>query len=194
MQRVLDERRLVETEERYRRLVEASPDAIVVYSKGRITFANAAAVSLSNGEGNGYIVGKFGFMLNNMLGEEDIASAALGDWRPGTRLSSMMAPTIILQKDGSVTALGTGELHYRGPGTEGWLAVQGGFAEVLGERVTVLAELAERPEEIDVAAAQELRSRAEAGLRTATPERLEELGASHRLALTRLAVAARKRT
>jgi gamma-glutamyltranspeptidase/glutathione hydrolase len=69
---------------------------------------NAAAISLSNGEGNGTIVGKFGFMLNNMLGEEDIASAALGDWRPGTRLSSMMAPTIILQKDGSVTALGTG--------------------------------------------------------------------------------------
>ena len=35
---------------------------------------NAAAVSLSNGEGNGFIVGKFGFMLNNMLGEEDLAS------------------------------------------------------------------------------------------------------------------------
>ena len=35
---------------------------------------NAASVSLSNGEGNGTIVGKFGFMLNNMLGEEDLAS------------------------------------------------------------------------------------------------------------------------
>jgi gamma-glutamyltranspeptidase/glutathione hydrolase len=69
---------------------------------------NAAAVSLSNGEGNGFIVGRFGFMLNNMLGEEDIAAGALGDWRPGTRLSSMMAPTIMLQKDGTVTALGTG--------------------------------------------------------------------------------------
>ncbi len=32
---------------------------------------NAAAISLSNGEGNGQIAGKFGFMLNNMLGEED---------------------------------------------------------------------------------------------------------------------------
>jgi gamma-glutamyltranspeptidase/glutathione hydrolase len=69
---------------------------------------NAAAISLSNGEGNGTIVGTFGFMLNNMLGEEDIASDGLGDWRPGTRLSSMMAPTIILQKDGTVTAMGTG--------------------------------------------------------------------------------------
>ena len=69
---------------------------------------NAASVSLSNGEGNGYIVGKFGFMLNNMLGEEDLSAGGLGAWREGTRISSMMAPTIILQNDGTVTALGTG--------------------------------------------------------------------------------------
>ena len=69
---------------------------------------NAASISLSNGEGNGFIVGKFGFMLNNMLGEDDLASGRLDAWREGTRLSSMMAPTIILQSDGAVTALGTG--------------------------------------------------------------------------------------
>jgi gamma-glutamyltranspeptidase/glutathione hydrolase len=69
---------------------------------------NAAAISLSNGEGNGEIIGKFGFMLNNMLGEEDLAGDGLGTWREGVRLSSMMAPTIILQKDGTVTAMGTG--------------------------------------------------------------------------------------
>ena len=69
---------------------------------------NAASVSLSNGEGNGFIVGKFGFMLNNMLGEEDLSSGRIEDWREGTRLSSMMAPTIILEPDGTVTALGTG--------------------------------------------------------------------------------------
>ena len=69
---------------------------------------NAASVSLSNGEGNGTIVGNFGFMLNNMLGEEDLATDGLHAWREGTRLSSMMAPTIILQSDGTVTALGTG--------------------------------------------------------------------------------------
>ena len=69
---------------------------------------NAASVSLSNGEGNGFIVGNFGFMLNNMLGEEDLSSGRLDQWREGTRLSSMMAPTIILQPDGTVTALGTG--------------------------------------------------------------------------------------
>jgi len=69
---------------------------------------NAASVSLSNGEGNGYIVGNFGFMLNNMLGEEDLSSGGLNAWRTGTRLSSMMAPTIILEPDGTVIALGTG--------------------------------------------------------------------------------------
>ena len=69
---------------------------------------NAAAISLSNGEGNGFIVGKHGFMLNNMLGEEDLADGALDRWREGVRLSSMMAPTIILEADGTLTALGTG--------------------------------------------------------------------------------------
>jgi gamma-glutamyltranspeptidase/glutathione hydrolase len=69
---------------------------------------NAASVSLSNGEGNGYIVGNFGFMLNNMLGEEDLAAGGLHAWRQGTRMSSMMAPTIILEPNGTVTALGTG--------------------------------------------------------------------------------------
>ena len=69
---------------------------------------NAAAASLSNGEGNGSIVGNFGFMLNNMLGEEDLTPEGVGNWREGVRLSSMMAPTIILEPDGTVTALGTG--------------------------------------------------------------------------------------
>jgi gamma-glutamyltranspeptidase/glutathione hydrolase len=69
---------------------------------------NAAAASLSNGEGNGHIVGNLGFMLNNMLGEEDLAPGGLHQWKEGARLSSMMAPTIITDRDGSVTALGTG--------------------------------------------------------------------------------------
>jgi gamma-glutamyltranspeptidase/glutathione hydrolase len=69
---------------------------------------NAAAASLSNGEGNGSIVGNFGFMLNNMLGEEDLSPEGLGKWREEVRLSSMMAPTIIMQPDGTVIALGTG--------------------------------------------------------------------------------------
>jgi len=43
-----------------------------------------------------------------MLGEEDLVPEGLGRWREGVRLSSMMAPTIILQPGGMVTALGSG--------------------------------------------------------------------------------------
>ncbi|MEG6508332.1 gamma-glutamyltransferase [Methyloligella sp. 2.7D] len=67
---------------------------------------NAAAVTVSNGEGNGHMVGEHGFMLNNMLGEEDLVGTE--GWCEGTRLSSMMAPTVIMGADGSVAALGTG--------------------------------------------------------------------------------------
>lgn len=67
---------------------------------------NAASVSLSNGEGSGHMVEGFGFMLNNMLGEDDLLEG--GQWREVTRLSSMMAPTLIARADGSLAAFGTG--------------------------------------------------------------------------------------
>ncbi len=69
---------------------------------------NAAALTLSNGEGNGYLLDEFGFMLNNMLGEEDLNPGGFHRWPPGTRLSSMMAPMIMRDSDGGVTALGSG--------------------------------------------------------------------------------------
>ena len=71
-----------------------------------------------------------------------------------------------------ITELGIGELTYRarrGTGT-GHLAIISGFAEVLGDRVTVLAETAERPEEIDVARAEEAKKRAEQRLAAATSD------------------------
>ena len=69
---------------------------------------NAAAVTVSNGEGNGHIVEGGGFMLNNMLGEEDLQTAGFHQWTPDRRLSSMMAPTVIAAPDGGLTALGSG--------------------------------------------------------------------------------------
>ena len=69
---------------------------------------NAASVSISNGEGNGHIVDGCGFMLNNMLGEEDLHPGGFHAWTPDTRLSSMMAPAIITAPDGALVALGTG--------------------------------------------------------------------------------------
>ncbi len=59
-----------------------------------------------------------------------------------------------------MTELGVGELSYHSGKQSGYLAVIRGFAEVLADRVTVLAELAERAEEIDVARAEEARRRA----------------------------------
>ena len=68
----------------------------------------AAAATVSNGEGNGFLVGPYGFMLNNMLGEEDLNPRGFGLWQPGERMSSMMAPTIIKAADGRLIALGSG--------------------------------------------------------------------------------------
>ena len=69
---------------------------------------NAAAATVSNGEGNGLIVDDFGFMLNNMLGEEDLNPDGFHNWREGERLSSMMAPTLVQTGGGGVLALGSG--------------------------------------------------------------------------------------
>jgi F-type H+-transporting ATPase subunit epsilon len=60
--------------------------------------------------------------------------------------------------------LGAGEVMYRVGRAERYLAVSGGFAEVGSDRVTILAETAERPEEIDVARARAARERAESRL------------------------------
>ncbi len=70
-----------------------------------------------------------------------------------------------------ITELGIGEMNYRAKsGDSGTLAVISGFAEVLGDRVTVLAETAERPEEIDVARAEEAKKRAEQRLAAAASD------------------------
>jgi len=69
---------------------------------------NAAAATVSNGEGNGTMVGDHGFMLNNMLGEEDLNPSGFNLWQPATRMSSMMAPTLVVEKNSCVTALGSG--------------------------------------------------------------------------------------
>jgi len=61
-----------------------------------------------------------------------------------------------------ITELGVGELSYRtANGQSGLLAVIRGFAEVLPDRVSVLAEMAERAEDIDIKRAQEALKRAQ---------------------------------
>lgn len=74
----------------------------VVDSKG-----NAASLSLSNGEGSGYVLPGTGIMVNNMLGEEDLNPGGFHRWDTGVRVSSMMAPTIALDAQ-RVIATGSG--------------------------------------------------------------------------------------
>lgn len=69
---------------------------------------NAAAVTLTNGSGNGEIVKGFGFMMNNMLGERDVIHSEFHCWKPGTRLSSMMSPTLVLGRNGEIFSIGSG--------------------------------------------------------------------------------------
>ncbi len=64
-----------------------------------------------------------------------------------------------------LTALKIGEIRYRFGGTVKYLFVSWGFVEVLPGRVTVLADIAEQPEDIDVAAAREARDVAESRLK-----------------------------
>ena len=69
---------------------------------------NVAAMTLSNGEGCGSMIPGTGIMLNNMLGEEDINPEGLGAWPVDTRMTSMMAPTLIEQGNDRRLALGSG--------------------------------------------------------------------------------------
>jgi F-type H+-transporting ATPase subunit epsilon len=69
-----------------------------------------------------------------------------------------------------ITELDVGEIIYRNHGESEHLAVAWGFAEVLPEKVTILAETAERPGEIDVARAEEAKRRAEDRLKSGDTE------------------------
>ena len=60
-----------------------------------------------------------------------------------------------------ISQLKTGVLSYHQDGRTTQLLVSGGFVEVRDDRVSVLAEIAERPEEIDVATARASRDRLE---------------------------------
>lgn len=91
-----------------------------------------------------------------------------------------------------ITLLKTGVLSYSNAGDAGEaFALGGGFAEVASDVVTVLAGLAERRQEIDVASAERERAQAEAGMKTAGLETLDGLREQAELASARLFVARR---
>jgi F-type H+-transporting ATPase subunit epsilon len=69
-----------------------------------------------------------------------------------------------------LAALAVGELWYRKGQEKTYLAIAFGFAEVLPDRVTILARIAERAEDIDAGRAESARKRAEERLAHPTPD------------------------
>jgi F-type H+-transporting ATPase subunit epsilon len=93
-----------------------------------------------------------------------------------------------------LTVLKPGEIRVVKNGEDNLMAVSGGFLEVLGNKVTILADTAEREEEIDVQRAEEALKRAEEQVSAAPAERdLEMALASMRRSQARLRVARRRR-
>ena len=69
---------------------------------------NAASVTSSNGEGSAYVIPGTEIMLNNMLGEADLHPQGFHQWHPNQRISSMMAPTLVLTGDRPSLVIGSG--------------------------------------------------------------------------------------
>jgi F-type H+-transporting ATPase subunit epsilon len=91
-----------------------------------------------------------------------------------------------------MTSLQPGGLWYRTGGKVEWLAVAGGFAEVSDNKVTVLAEAAERARDIDAERARKARERAEQRMRS--KEKIDHARAQAALqrAMSRLRIAERR--
>jgi|SRR5687767_5884994 len=94
-----------------------------------------------------------------------------------------------------IAILQIGELRVKKGADEQSIVVAGGFMEVLDDKVTVLADTAERSEEIDLAAAEQARTRAQDALanKDAGQADLEMAQAAMRLAALRLRIGQRRR-
>jgi gamma-glutamyltranspeptidase/glutathione hydrolase len=68
---------------------------------------NAVSVTCSNGTGSGVLPPGTGIHLNNMLGEEDLNPLGFHLHEPGTRVTSMMAPTLVVRDGDIELALGS---------------------------------------------------------------------------------------
>ncbi len=102
--------------ERVRRAEAAGPEPRSANGTTHIAVvdsqANAASLTCSLGSSSGVIVAGTGIHLNNMLGEEDLVA---GTERPGERLTSMMAPSIVFASGRPRLVLGSaGSVRLRG--------------------------------------------------------------------------------
>ena len=94
-----------------------------------------------------------------------------------------------------LTTLQVGELWFRQGDEQHFVSVAFGFAEILPDRVTILAQIAERAEEIDVERAKEAQRRAQERLKASTVDiDFERARIAMMKSLIRLQVAAKIRT
>ncbi len=85
------------------RSIRGTTHMSVMDSKG-----NVAGLTASNGEGCGHMIPDTGVMLNNMLGEEDLNPDGFYLWPLNRRMTSMMAPTLVISPQGKKISLGSG--------------------------------------------------------------------------------------
>src|SRR5260370_2791447 len=90
-----------------------------------------------------------------------------------------------------LASLSVGEMWYRKGQEKTYLSLAYGFAEVLPDRVTILAQLAARAEDIDIARAEEAKRRAEGLLAQAKDVDYERARTALMKSLARLQVASR---
>lgn len=94
-----------------------------------------------------------------------------------------------------VAQVAAGELIYRSGSAEESLIVAGGFVQVLGDSVTILADIAERPEEVDIKLVEEAHERAQKLLAEQDFDSVEyaTFAAQLERELTRLRIARKRR-
>ena len=83
--------------------VKGTTHVSVIDSDGMV-----ASMTTSNGSCSGVLVPGTGVQLNNMMGESDLHPDGFHDAHPGTRVASMMAPSLLDLPDGSTVAIGSG--------------------------------------------------------------------------------------
>ena len=115
-------------------------------------------------------------------------------------VDSIVAPgtvgqfTILPHHAAFMTMLEAGELCLRVGGQETFMVVSGGFLEVMDDRVIVLADAAERADDIDAARAEEAKKRAQEQMRRPlTGPELVVAEAALRRSLARLKVSERRK-
>ena len=98
------------TDSEKRRRAAGVPGAVRGTTHVSVVDADGGIASLtqSNGSCSGVVVPGTGVQVNNVMGEEDLHPAGLHTAPPGTRIGSMMAPSILDLPDGRVVALGSG--------------------------------------------------------------------------------------